>query len=82
MTGWRLSGDLALRPGETLSLIVTLPNGQRINVPEAVVRWSRGHGFGVKNVEIEPDIQARLQHDVKRLLQHRGGVGEVVCRDD
>jgi hypothetical protein len=38
MTGWRLSGDLPLRPGEALSLIVTLPNGQRINVPEAVVR--------------------------------------------
>jgi hypothetical protein len=24
-TGWRLSGDLPMQPGETLSLIVTLP---------------------------------------------------------
>jgi len=40
-TGWRLSGDLPIRPGETLSLTVTLPNEQRIEVPEAVVRWSR-----------------------------------------
>ena len=31
-----------LRPGEPLSLIVTLPNEQRIEIPEAVVRWSRG----------------------------------------
>ena len=39
-TGWRFSGDLPLRPGATLSLTVTLPNAQRIVVPEAVVRWS------------------------------------------
>jgi hypothetical protein len=36
-TGWRLSGDLPMRPGETLSLTVTLPNEQRIVAPEAVV---------------------------------------------
>ena len=40
--GWRLSGDLPMRPGETLSLTVTLPNEQRIKIPEAVVRWSSG----------------------------------------
>jgi hypothetical protein len=36
--GWRHSGDLLMRPGETLSLTVTLPNEQRIQVTEAVVR--------------------------------------------
>ena len=40
-TGCRLSGDLPMRPGETVSLTVTLPNEQRIEIPEAVVRWSR-----------------------------------------
>jgi hypothetical protein len=44
-TGWRLSGDLPMRPGETLSLTVTLPNEQHIKVPEAVVRWSRGRSL-------------------------------------
>src|SRR5713101_8232406 len=33
-TGWRLSGDLPMRQGETLSLTVTLPNEQRIEIPE------------------------------------------------
>ena len=33
-----------MRPGETRSLTVTLPNEPRIVVPEAVVRWSRGQG--------------------------------------
>jgi hypothetical protein len=66
-TGWRLSGDLPMRLGETLSLTVTLPNEQRINVPEAVVRRSRGQKFAVENVTLEPHTQARLQHFVKRL---------------
>jgi len=29
-TGWRLSGDLPMRPWKTLSLTVTLPSEQRI----------------------------------------------------
>jgi hypothetical protein len=37
-TGWRLSGDLPMRPRETLSLTVTPPNEQRIDVSEVVVR--------------------------------------------
>ena len=36
-TGWRLSGDLPMRPGETFSLTATLPNEQWIEVPGAVV---------------------------------------------
>ena len=68
-TGWRLSGDLPMRPGETLSLTVTLPNEQRIEVPEVVVRWSRGQEFAVENLVIEAQTHARLQHDVTRLVQ-------------
>ena len=68
-TGWRLSGDLPMRPGETLSLTVTLPNEQRIAVPEAVVRWSRGQEFAVENVLIEQHNHVRLQHDVNRLVR-------------
>ena len=68
-TGWRLSGDLPMRPGESLSLTVTLPNEQRIVVPEAVVRWSRGQEFSVENLAIKPHTRARLQHYVKRLMQ-------------
>lgn len=68
-TGWRLSGDLPLRPGETLSLTVTLPNEQRIEIPEAVVRWSRGQEFSVENVLIEQHNHVRLQHYVNRLVR-------------
>lgn len=55
--GWRLSRDLPMRPGETLSLTVTLPNEQRIEVPATAVRGSRGQEFGVENLPIEPYTQ-------------------------
>ena len=72
-TGWRLSGDLLMRPGETLSLTVTLPNKQRIEVPEAVVRWSRGQEFALENVLIEQHNHVRLQHYVNRWFENRRG---------
>ena len=73
-TGWRLSGDLLVRPGEPLSLTVTLPNEQHIEIPQAVVRWSRGQEFALENVVIEPHTQARLARYVKRLvLEPLGG---------
>ena len=68
-TGWRLSGDLPMRPGEALSLTVMLPNEQRIEIPEAVVRWSRGQEFAVENISVERHTRARLHHYVKRLVQ-------------
>jgi hypothetical protein len=68
-SGWRLSGDLPMRPGETVSLTVTLPNEQRIEVPEAVVRWSRGQEFAVENLVVELHTHARLQHYLKRLAK-------------
>jgi len=66
-TGWRLSGDLPMRPGESL----TLSNEQHITVPEAVVWWSRGQEIAVENVVIERHTHSRLQHYVKRLVRER-----------
>jgi hypothetical protein len=69
-TSWRLSGDLPMRPGEILSLAVTLPNEQRIEVPEAVVRWSRGEEFGIETIEVPKQTTARLTHYVRRLVKN------------
>jgi hypothetical protein len=72
--GWRLSGDLPMRPWESLSLTVTLPSEQRIVVPEAVIWWSRGQEFAVENLTLEAHTQARLQLYVKRLVQEPTGI--------
>ena len=68
-TGRPLSGDLPMRPGETLSLTVTLPNAQRIEVPEVVVRWSSGQEFAVENLVIEAQADVRFHHVVTRVMQ-------------
>jgi hypothetical protein len=67
--GWRLSGNLPMRPGETLSLTVTLPNEQHILIPQAVIRWSRGWELAVKNILVQRHTHARLKHYSKRLVQ-------------
>ena len=69
VNGWRLSGDLPMRRGESLSLTVTLPNAQCIEILQAVVRWSRGQEFAVETVMVEQHTHARLQHYVTRLVQ-------------
>jgi hypothetical protein len=48
---------------------VTLPNEQRIEIPDAVVRWSEWQEFTVKNLVIEPHTQAVLKQYLKRLVQ-------------
>ncbi|MGQ0696199.1 MAG: hypothetical protein ACT4OL_11590 [Nitrospiraceae bacterium] len=58
-----------MRPGELLSLGVTLPNERGIKVSQAGVRWSRGQKFAVENATIERHTYGRLQHYVKRLVQ-------------
>ena len=58
-----------MRPRETLSLTVTVPNEQRIEVPEVIVRWSSGQEFAVENLVIEAQTHARLQHVVTRVMQ-------------
>jgi PilZ domain-containing protein len=69
LSGWRLSGNVPMRPGEILSLNVTLPNEQRIKIPEAIVRWSRAEEFGIETLEVSKHTQDRLAHYVRRLMQ-------------
>lgn len=59
LNGLRLSGDFPMQPGETLSLTVTQPNEQRIAIPEAMVRWSRGKDFAMENSLVEPHTHTR-----------------------
>ena len=70
-----LTGALPIRRGKTLSLTVTFPNEQRIEISEAVVRWSRGQEFAVKLLLMEPHTHGRIQYDyVKRLVQEQAEI--------
>ena len=58
--GWRLSGDLPMRPGETLSLPATLPNEQCIEVSQAEVCRSRGQEFAVESLRLVQEPEERI----------------------
>ena len=69
VNGWKLSGELPLRVGETCSLTVNLPNQSSIFVATAIVRWVRGQEYGLETLVVENQTQSRLEHLVKQLVQ-------------
>jgi len=69
LNGWKLSGDVPLRVGETCSLTVNLPNQESIFVAAAIVRWVRGQEYGLETVVVEKQMHSRLEHVIKRLGQ-------------
>jgi hypothetical protein len=69
VNGWRLSGDVPPRVGQTIPLTVTLPNQQRIFVAAAIVRWRRGQEYGLETLVMAKQTQSRLEHYVTRLVQ-------------
>ncbi len=69
MNGWRLSGDVLLRVGQTCPLTITVPNQQGLFVAAVTVRWARGQEYGVETVVVEKQVQSRVEHWVTRLAQ-------------
>ena len=60
---------LLMRPGETLSSSVTLPNEQCIEVPQTVLRWSSGQG---SHATLHPNEQILLTTETSiRVCIHR-----------
>jgi hypothetical protein len=69
LNGWKLSGDVPLRVGETCSLTVKLPNQSSIVVAAAIVRWVRGQEFGLDTLVVGNQTHGRLEHLVQQLVQ-------------
>ena len=72
VNGWKLSGDVPLRVGQTCPLTVTLPNQESIFVAAAIVRWARDQEYGLETLAIDKEIHSRLEHVIKRLEQEFG----------
>ena len=59
-TGWRLSGNLPLEPGDICSMTVMLSTNKHISVSAGIVRWVRGEDFGFEILVINGKAQAQL----------------------
>ena len=69
VNGWRLSGDVPLRVGQTYPLTVTLPNQESIFVAAAIVRWARGQEYGLGTLVADKQTQSRVEQVITRLEQ-------------
>ena len=66
LSGWRLSGDLPMRVGQTCSLSVTFLNPKRVFVVAGMVRWVRGEEYGIETLVANGTTQARLVRSLRR----------------
>jgi hypothetical protein len=67
VSGWRFSGDVPLRVGQTRPLTINLPDQHPLFVVAVTVRWVRGQEYGVETVVVEKQTQSRVEHWVTRL---------------
>jgi len=70
MTGWRFSGDLALRVGQSFPMTVTLPNQQSIFVAASIVRWKRGEEYGVETLMADDTALGQVERWIR---EHQRG---------
>ena len=59
MNGWRLSGDMPFRVGQTCPLTVTLPNQPSLVVAAAIVRWVRGQAYGQETLVTDKQTESQ-----------------------
>jgi hypothetical protein len=69
VNGWRFSGDVPLRVGQTCPLTIDVPDQHPLFVGAVTVRWVRGQEYGVETVVVEIPTQSRVAHWVTRLAQ-------------
>lgn len=67
MNGWRLSGAVPLRIGQTCPLTIHLPNQDSLVVEAAIVRWVRGQEYGLETLVVDTQMHRRVEH----IIQHR-----------
>lgn len=69
LNGWRMSGALPLRVGQTIPLTVTLSEKQSMFIAAAIVRWKRGEEFGLETLVTDKRTQSQLQQYITQLVQ-------------
>ena len=69
LNGWRLTGDVPLRIGQTCPLTVHLPNQISLFIAGAIVRWVRGQEYGLETLVVDSHTQSRMEQLVQHLEQ-------------
>ena len=59
-SGWRLHGNLPVKPGDVYSMKVRLTAGNWVSVSAGIVRWVRGDECGIETLVMNDESQAQL----------------------
>ena len=66
LSGWRLSGDVPMRVGQTCSLSVTLSDPKRVFVVTGIVRWVLSEEYGIETLVANGTTHARMVHSLRQ----------------
>ncbi len=65
LTGWRFSGDLPLRVGQSFPMTVMLSDRQSIFIAAGIIRWKRDKEYGVETLVADDATLDRVGHYVR-----------------
>ena len=69
LNGWKLSGDLRLRVGQTCSLTVNLPGYPKVFIASGIVRWVRDEEYGVETLIADQTAKEQLAQYITQQVQ-------------
>jgi hypothetical protein len=71
--GWRIEGDKPVSVGMRLTLRVFLPDEPKaIDIEGVMVQWTKDGAFGLENVKINTDAEARITKFIESMLKPPG----------
>ncbi|HEY7532416.1 MAG TPA: PilZ domain-containing protein [Nitrospiraceae bacterium] len=72
LNGWRFSGDVPMRIGQTFSMTVLLSHEESLFVVASIVRWRQGEEYGAESLVMSRETQRRLEQYIDHLTQDGG----------
>jgi PilZ domain len=81
LNGWRLSGDLPLRIGQSFPMTVTLSNQESVFVAAGIVRWVRGEEYGVETLVADDSALDQVKDYIKQQFFRQQAAQPVLASD-
>ncbi len=67
--GWRIHGDVPLKPGDVCSMTVRLATRKWVSVSAGIVRWVRGGECGIETLAMNDASQEQLNDYIQERMR-------------
>ena len=79
--GWRFSGDLPLRVGQSFPMTVTLPDRHSVFIAAGIVRSKRGDEYGVETIVADDSALGLVKDYIKQQFLRQQSEQPVLVGD-